>query len=84
MDAELDNGSVRYHVHSDAQRLVAGGNRRADYGAIYNPTVKDLLGASVAVAVDSGYSAIYSRIVKENGRYVTKCRLTISGRSQFE
>ncbi len=84
MDAELDNGSVRYHVHSDAQRLVAGGNRRADYGAIYNPTVKDLLGASVAVAVDSGYSAIYSGIVKENGRYVTKCRLTISGRSQFE
>ena len=30
-DAKLDNGSVRYHVHSDAQRLAAGGNRKVDY-----------------------------------------------------
>ena len=83
-DAELDNGSVRYHVHSDAQRLMASGNRKAGYDTLYNATVKDLLGASVAVCVDVGYSAIYSAIVKENGRYVAKCRLTITGRSQFE
>jgi hypothetical protein len=81
--ADLDNGGVRYCVRSDAQRLVAGGSK-IDYSALYNPTVKDLLGASVAVAVDSGYSAIYSRAVDRNGRYLAKCRLTIVGRSEFE
>jgi len=83
-DAELDNGSVRYRVHSDARRLVASGSRKAGYGAIYNATVKDLLGASVAVNVEVGYSAIYSAIVRESGRNTAKCRLTITGRSQFK
>ena len=34
---------------------------------------------SMSIAVDDGYSAIYSTIVKESGRYVAKCRLTTSG-----
>ena len=64
--------------------LVAGGSRKAGYGTLYNATVLDLLGASVAVNVDVGYSAIYNSIAKENGRYAAKCRVTITGRSQFE
>ena len=50
---------------------------------IYNPTVKDLLGASVAVNLDSGYSAVYARVAEENGRHVAKCRLRIGVQSQF-
>ena len=82
-DAELDNGSVRYHVHSDAQLLWPA----AKEGRLCRALQRDrqgTLGASVAVRVDLGYSAIYGTIVKENGHYVAKCRLTITGRSQFE
>ena len=43
-----------------------------------------LLCNGILTGIGTGYSAIYGTIVKENGRYVAKCRLTITGRSQFE
>jgi hypothetical protein len=33
---------------------------------------------------EANYSAIYGAIEKKNGRFITKCRLTISGQSQFD
>jgi hypothetical protein len=83
-DAELDNGFVRYQIHADSQGLIANGHNQADYRTLYNETVKDLLGASLSVNLDCVYGAVYSAIVKENGGYHAKCRLTITGRSQFE
>jgi hypothetical protein len=82
--AELSSGAIRYIVRADGQSLAANACQKADYRAIYNASVKDLLGASLSVNLDDSYGAIYGTLVKKNGDYSAACRLTITSEGPSE